>query len=241
MVHTQGGAHKRWSVATAGVLLFKGVRGLAPALSVASQAMGPMRRDPPQGSPPCQFNALGALREPFGVPPDAHAVPVQVPMHIPAPPKMTRSQRPPQDTDALSSPSEQSPRLICWRSRHFRQVPIVIEDPHPLMQALGLCSATGEQVGTNVFLREGVPGVSDGLPGTVPVFSSPQPIAWCESPADTVGHLPDNKAHKVMVFLEQGAVTSAGLWGCCYVGSVLGALHVATGTFYCVMGRLCTA
>ena len=36
-VHTQGGAHTRRSVATAGVLLFKGVQGLAPALSEASR------------------------------------------------------------------------------------------------------------------------------------------------------------------------------------------------------------
>ena len=40
VVHTQGGAHTRWSVATAGVLSFEGVRGLAPALSVARHSVG---------------------------------------------------------------------------------------------------------------------------------------------------------------------------------------------------------
>ena len=40
-MHTQGGAHTRQSVATAGVLLFKwGVRGLAPPSSVASRSVG---------------------------------------------------------------------------------------------------------------------------------------------------------------------------------------------------------
>ena len=36
VVHTQGGAHTRRSVATAGVLLFKGGAGLAPVSSEAS-------------------------------------------------------------------------------------------------------------------------------------------------------------------------------------------------------------